>query len=537
VLTLLVALGFFFFIWLDVGTRSPANRFGRELFDVLGVLALLYALLAGPLLTVDCLAKERREGTLGLLFLTDLRSYDVVLGKLFAAVFDMVLGVMVALPLAAIPMLLGGVALRDYGYLVLGVFNLLILSIAVGTLTSAIFDSVRTSLGFTLFVLLSITFGPIILFDGLLGVSLNSRAADYLYAFCPAYTFRQCIGGAFVGRSFGYWLNLAGIHSAAWACLLLACWKTWRAWREVPGTGLNEKWQRVLAPFSSRNPTQRRASRERLLGKNPVQWLESRDPLPGKLLWTVFLATSVFWFYKHLRNPARWPNEEILILWALFAHWVFCAWLAIQAPRRMADDKQSGALELLVCTAITPREIVRGSMRVLTLRFGSVLAAMLLFNVYAVCAYCVRHLSGMPSLSSFLSNDILELALCGAIVIPVQAYAFARVGLYHGLARGSSLRATWHLVLKLGVLPWVLFFMMGFGFEAYRRHANLRWSPDDLHVFGLWVLVHLGVCGFFLLSADYQLSRNFRHLAAQSAPVPVWVRVTTAAKALMRLLL
>ncbi|HQU46125.1 MAG TPA: hypothetical protein PK867_25150, partial [Pirellulales bacterium] len=37
------------------------------------------------MLTADCISSERREGTLGLLFLTDLRGHDVVLGKLVVA--------------------------------------------------------------------------------------------------------------------------------------------------------------------------------------------------------------------------------------------------------------------------------------------------------------------------------------------------------------------------------------------------------------------------------------------------------------------
>jgi len=36
-------------------------------------------------LTADTLSGESREGTLGLLFLTDLRSWDVTLGKLASA--------------------------------------------------------------------------------------------------------------------------------------------------------------------------------------------------------------------------------------------------------------------------------------------------------------------------------------------------------------------------------------------------------------------------------------------------------------------
>ncbi len=38
-----------------------------------------------------------------------------------------------------------------------------------------------------------------------------------------------------------------------------------------------------------------------------------------------------------------------------------CLCLVIDAPRRLADDKQSGALELLLCTSLAAEEIVRGN--------------------------------------------------------------------------------------------------------------------------------------------------------------------------------
>jgi len=57
------------------------GELGRMLFAVLTWLSLGVALSAGLFLTSDCLSEEKRDGTLGLLFLTDLRGYDVVSGS------------------------------------------------------------------------------------------------------------------------------------------------------------------------------------------------------------------------------------------------------------------------------------------------------------------------------------------------------------------------------------------------------------------------------------------------------------------------
>src|SRR5689334_11075638 len=58
---------------------------GSAMFGTLTWMSLATALSAGLFFTSDCLSEEKREGTLGFLFLTDLRGYDVVLGKLLAA--------------------------------------------------------------------------------------------------------------------------------------------------------------------------------------------------------------------------------------------------------------------------------------------------------------------------------------------------------------------------------------------------------------------------------------------------------------------
>ena len=59
-------------------------RAGKALFDTLSGLLFLLCLVEGVRQTADCISKEKRDGTLGLLFLTDLHGFDVVLGKLVA---------------------------------------------------------------------------------------------------------------------------------------------------------------------------------------------------------------------------------------------------------------------------------------------------------------------------------------------------------------------------------------------------------------------------------------------------------------------
>src|SRR5437660_3390979 len=93
-----------------VGPGFGTPGLGRGLFGVLTWLSLAAALAAGLFFTSDCLSEEKREGTLGFLFLTDLRGYDVVLGKLLATSLRTFYALLAVFPVFAIPLLMGGLA-------------------------------------------------------------------------------------------------------------------------------------------------------------------------------------------------------------------------------------------------------------------------------------------------------------------------------------------------------------------------------------------------------------------------------------------
>src|SRR6267378_5478794 len=92
-----------------VGPGFGTPSLGRGLFSVLTWLSLAVALSAGLFFTSDCLSEEKREGTLGFLFLTDLRGYDVVAGKLLATSLRGLFALLALFPVLAITLLMGGV--------------------------------------------------------------------------------------------------------------------------------------------------------------------------------------------------------------------------------------------------------------------------------------------------------------------------------------------------------------------------------------------------------------------------------------------
>ena len=137
--------------------RYPTDQVSRELFIAVSIVGLIFALFAGIFLTSDCLSSERREGTLGLLFLTDLKGYDVVLGKLGATSIHAIYGLLAIIPVLGLPLLMGGVSAGQFYRTVLVLLLALLFSLSVGLFWSSVNSQSRQALSATLLSLLVVT--------------------------------------------------------------------------------------------------------------------------------------------------------------------------------------------------------------------------------------------------------------------------------------------------------------------------------------------------------------------------------------------
>src|SRR5437660_10346532 len=81
----LIAMVLVMYLLVTGSLSSSPRSIGNTIFQALAWLSFAYCLLEGVRTTADCLSEEKRAGTLGLLFLTDLKGYDVVFGKLIAS--------------------------------------------------------------------------------------------------------------------------------------------------------------------------------------------------------------------------------------------------------------------------------------------------------------------------------------------------------------------------------------------------------------------------------------------------------------------
>src|SRR5262249_30832926 len=119
-------LGFFFVIgltawqaiigWHQSGTIGDNARFGRILFQIFSIVELSLLLIFSALAATTAITKEKDRRTFILLLLTDLRSYEIVLGKLLGSLLQIILLLLLGvLPVLSVLMMLGGVSPLQVG--------------------------------------------------------------------------------------------------------------------------------------------------------------------------------------------------------------------------------------------------------------------------------------------------------------------------------------------------------------------------------------------------------------------------------------
>lgn len=364
------AIFFCLLVWLLWAFHGFTNqRAAPEVFRVFASLTLLYCALLGTTHTADCLSAERRDGTLGLLFLTNLNSAEIVAGKLCSGALASAYGFFAVFPMLALPMLMGGIPFGVFARTVVVLLISILFSLAAGFLSSVLckrqFVAVALALGLTL----GLGIGSMVAAVAAASFARTRWLADWIGPFSPIYAMAAAEGGRVFGRNH-FWLSVVAIAGVSVCWLALTTFLLARTWRDRPKNA--RLWRRFTAWKPSRRlfATHRDALRRRLLSYNPIFWLSGREPISAPVFMVIaILLTLVTEFVTApLFGRAMGTQRGALVLGHLFA-W-FWTGSAIQAlvlyyapmiaSQRLAEDKETGALELILCTATTEQVISRG---------------------------------------------------------------------------------------------------------------------------------------------------------------------------------
>ena len=320
---------------------------GKETFVTLSWLLLLFCFVEGIRLTYDTLGRERREGTLGLLFLTDLHGYDVVLGKLVTAGWTAFQGILALVPVLAVPLLLGGVNAGDVARTSLALLNALFMALALGLWASARSPDGNRAL------LLAGGLGaawltlPVFMETVRWQILSRQNASPLFLLLSPLAPLWSICGGRLSSAHFLWTLGLT--HLSGWLLLGGAVARTRRAWRE--------------SEIASSRPGDGRVRRFRECPPNtpPLQWLLTRHPRRIRQGWTAAFLLELPLFLPFLMTLLGTPFSGDSLSFFMIPIGMFCfgnaaIMLTSLVCRPVAELRESGLAELLLGTPVTARE-------------------------------------------------------------------------------------------------------------------------------------------------------------------------------------
>jgi hypothetical protein len=486
IIAALVALiiGSGFLVVVMVGPGFGAATLGRGLFGTLTWLSLGVALSAGLFFTSDCLSEEKREGTMGFLFLTDLKGYDVVLGKLLATSLRGCFALLAVFPILAITLLMGGVTGAEFWQTSLALVNALFISLTAGLFISAISRDSQKALAATLLLLvLWVAGGPAI--DAAFAMVKQGTFRPVMSLSSPGYLFASA--GAWGVSPF--WRALLVNQVLAWTLLGLTCALLPRAWQEKAAKPLRASG--AWANWWKFGGIKRRAAlRRELDGANPIVWLVCRERRQTLALWAVSILSAAGFC-------AIFASDHRLILWHLWNFLegalaiVLYLVAASQACRFFTNARTMGLFELLFSTPLTVRQIVQGQWRAWLRMFGAPLALFLATQLVGeflvqeqtwnmnmarpttaappapvatpsttnttvvattnVTVSFTATMAGFHRPSGFLT---LALSLSGTLIVISNLAAVAWFGMWMGLTSKRANLATMKTIVFVQIIPW-----------------------------------------------------------------------------------
>jgi len=484
-------------LWFDAGA-APA-RAGSELFAWIHRMVLVSIWILVPLMACDCLSQEKREGTLGLLFLTHLKPRDIVAAKVCAHGLRAVALWISAVPIIGLPLLMGGLTGRE---IVLSccicaasICFALAAGIAASVMSRRINGAVMLSLLFSFvgmglfaWIAVFISFGVAVA----AGVPLwrNYAAVNLIEQFARAIAFlldAQSMWRASFPVGLSAWSPVFLYLPAAFIVLFLtivaAAAVLRGTWQDRPRSKRQQEVDRIFFTPVFWASIFKRWMRW-VLNRNPIGWLEQRT-WTGRIASMVWFAIMISFSSVVLTYPTFYYGDGLVMLNGLMG--LLLASIAYVAAGSFRRERETGALELILVTPLDEKQIIFGRLNGLWLQF---LPAALLWGAVECYSFWLIH-KFAPH------NDHMDGAHRVMAVLPlgIGYFVVPAIGLYF------SLRTRFVLLAWIGTLAvWyalpaaVTWIVHGFLFPFRER----EFADANVFVPLFGTMIQIGLAAFLL---------------------------------------
>lgn len=467
-------------ILLAAGIRAPAGP-APGLFQILAIGACGVALVSGAVFSADAISSERREGTLGLLFLADLGGLDVALGKLTAAGVNAASAIAAAFPVFIVSWVVGGVTWGEVWRTAIAVGNALFLALALGIWVSSRRNAQRGSHIETFAWVALVTVGAG-LGHRLLAPRPTSGDLRWWLGVSPWVALRAARDTAFRVDPQRFWSALELTHGAAWLAVFAAAWHARRyripavKTRPLPPVELEISQDRRRVSVIR---TGVRLDRERLEA-NPVFALLTGRSGASVAAWIaalVGIAANWCQAAARLANPhlqasagrlmagAASPPE---LIWLglrgveAAASIAIAALVALLVCDFVADGRRQGAIELLLTTSLPDTEVFTGLWTSVRHSAGRPMATWIAAALAGPLSATVQWILSPAGAPNHLASWWWEWATL-AIALPLRVWAAAAFGVWRSLGPGAPAAAArdtllWGVlapILGNAVSPWL----------------------------------------------------------------------------------
>lgn len=500
-------------LWDNRWRAAPS--IAKDLFEGLSGTAFFAALLAGVVSTADSISSEKREGTLGLLFLTDLSGFDVVIGKLVSNGIVGLYMLAAGLPVMALPLMMGGVTGDQVLRMGVVIVNSMFFTLCVGLFVSVMVTKARSAVLWGIALVALITVG-LVGGEAIAYHLLDLRYSEPITApIGPLFGFLASLGVRGLGGL--YWPSLLSTHLLAWAFLLAAAWKIRTAWQQKAPTVRQIKLRERLHLWSVGHAAERKGYRQQLLDINPVCWLDDRYRLQKSLLWGIFLAGLTFWMWMFSLFPSDVFDDDSVFPLIFLTQGALVIWMALMSCSRLSEDKASGALELLLSTPFSTDNIIRGRLLALRRQFGWVAVCLFTFQALIIAGMVYFTWRRWYTYSNYVFF-MPSMAVCGLGVFALYLRSIATTGQWFAMVAPNGLTAAVGTLVIVVGLHWAMFagLMMTWAMVDHYLFRLPRFGGDEEWVIlPVWTALGVGNALFWSRWASRNLERHFRHIACR----------------------
>jgi ABC-2 type transport system permease protein len=487
---------------------SRLSQAGRHIITAIIWFQFIVAQLVAIVMLSSAISDEIRTGTLNVLMTTPISSFQIVMGKLFSKLLQLMLLLAISMPLLAIIRVFGGV---PWNYVVSSVCITLCAAVFAGALSLLLSISERRSYAVILsaailHLLVFVAFLPG-LFMGLAAADiLNQQATQSVIALASPF-WAMMRNTQLMASASGGNLSLWPLHYLFMltATAVLVGLSVWRVRKSA------------LIATSGRNISPKKASAgviKRVTGA-PIVWKEMRKGYIGRgkgniVMFFLLIGFSISCLIS-MFFPLGMGRYRVLVYFLTSGFYLaVMVRFAVHSAGGIAAEKDARTWPILLMTPLEDKEIVRGK------AIAAVRRNLPLLLLYFVLL-CIQYIQEVIPAMGWRSNlhpIILVYFLTSVINIAVSIVFVVGSGLYFGVRLRTSTAAIaatagLYLVIKgpfVGVYRLLTTVLYGVLLSSFSRSGNVMWIYFTTSI--IFALFEVGVGLLFARCAVRRLRRD-----------------------------